>query len=67
MSKESMTGEKPSTPCVQRCEIETKTGFCLGCHRTRAEIANWGALTEAERRAIMRELAERRPRLSDRS
>ncbi len=34
--------------------------LCRGCFRTLDEIARWGAMTEAEREAVMRELAARR-------
>lgn len=38
------------------------TGLCEGCGRTLAEIAAWGTLTNAERRAIMNELPKRNPK-----
>lgn len=36
--------------------------FCAGCGRTLQEISVWGALSEAERLRIMREVLPRRPR-----
>jgi predicted Fe-S protein YdhL (DUF1289 family) len=59
MSDISISGEKPSTPCVNLCGIDEETGFCLGCGRTRGEIAGWRGMTEAERRSIMGSLAAR--------
>ncbi|HLW93446.1 MAG TPA: DUF1289 domain-containing protein [Roseiarcus sp.] len=35
------------------------SGLCIGCGRTREEIAAWLSLGETERRAIMRELDSR--------
>jgi uncharacterized protein len=48
-----------SSPCVKVCAVSGQTGLCIGCGRTLAEIARWGAMGEAERRAIMAELPER--------
>jgi uncharacterized protein len=54
-----MTGEKVTTPCVNLCKLDQFSGLCVGCGRTRAEIAGWKKMTEHERLAIMRLLAER--------
>jgi predicted Fe-S protein YdhL (DUF1289 family) len=48
-----------STPCVKICIVEGKTGLCVGCGRTLAEIAAWGGMEESRRRAIMDELPAR--------
>lgn len=48
-----------STPCRQICAVDGRTGLCVGCGRTLEEIAAWSSLAEAQRQAIMRELAER--------
>ena len=52
-----------STPCIKLCVIDPASKLCEGCGRTLAEIAQWGRLSETERRAIMAVLPER---LSDR-
>ena len=44
---------KPSSPCTKICVLDDVTGLCQGCGRTRAEIAAWGMMGEAERQAIM--------------
>jgi hypothetical protein len=49
----------PSSPCIQVCAVSGVTGLCVGCGRTLKEIAAWGRLSEAERRAIMNELPAR--------
>ncbi len=54
-----------STPCVKQCRIDQNSGFCLGCRRTRSEIAAWRQMTEAQRRAIMHGLAARPDRGSE--
>lgn len=53
-----------STPCVKVCAVSGATGLCVGCGRTLAEIASWGALDEAARLALMAELPERLARSS---
>jgi predicted Fe-S protein YdhL (DUF1289 family) len=50
----------PTTPCVAVCQIDPKTGFCLGCFRTLKEIAQWGRFSEAERQALLPELDRRK-------
>ena len=47
------------TPCVKICVVEPESGFCIGCGRTRGEIAGWLAMTPAERRGVMTHLPER--------
>ena len=50
---------KPSTPCVQICVVDSRSGLCIGCGRTVSEIANWGGLDEASRLTIMAGLPAR--------
>lgn len=47
------------TPCVRICVVDPDTGFCIGCGRTRMEIAGWIAMASAERHTIMQALPER--------
>ena len=48
-----------STPCVGVCTID-ESGLCMGCFRTRDEIAVWGSISEVERLKVMEALAERK-------
>jgi predicted Fe-S protein YdhL (DUF1289 family) len=50
------------TPCLGICLIDPTDGLCAGCARSLDEIARWGAMSDAERRAIMDALPVRRPR-----
>jgi hypothetical protein len=50
------------TPCIQVCVIDAGTGLCAGCGRTIEEIALWAAMTDAERKRIMRDLPQRHRR-----
>jgi predicted Fe-S protein YdhL (DUF1289 family) len=50
------------SPCVKVCAVDGASGLCVGCFRTLAEIARWGAYDPAERARIMAELDGRRAR-----
>jgi predicted Fe-S protein YdhL (DUF1289 family) len=39
--------------------LDQDTGTCLGCGRTLSEIAQWAAMSDSERRAIMAALPAR--------
>lgn len=50
------------TPCIKVCEIDPASQLCAGCGRTLAEIGRWGAMSDAERAAIMAGLPARMDR-----
>ncbi len=39
--------------------MDTRVAQCAGCRRTLAEIAGWGGMSDAERRAVMDDLPRR--------
>jgi hypothetical protein len=47
------------SPCVRICVLDSVTDHCIGCGRTRAEIAGWRQMSPPARRAIMERLPER--------
>ena len=47
------------SPCILVCSIDTVTGYCLGCGRTRDEIGAWTRYTSDERRMLMATLPAR--------
>lgn len=51
--------ETIESPCTLVCAIDQTTGFCFGCGRTGAEIADWIAMSAKARRLVMDELPER--------
>jgi hypothetical protein len=53
--------ERIDTPCVNVCRIG-KNRQCEGCRRTIDEIANWRAMTPAQRDAVMADLPSRQVR-----
>ena len=48
------------SPCINVCVIDAATGLCSGCGRSRAEIAAWIGMSEAERQRIISQLPRRR-------
>lgn len=55
------------TPCQQICVIDPVTELCIGCGRTRAELAGWIGMTPAERRTVMASLPDRLRSMTSRS
>jgi predicted Fe-S protein YdhL (DUF1289 family) len=55
------------SPCVLVCTLDLETGWCLGCGRTRDEIARWTAMTPDERHALLSALPDRCEQLDRRS
>jgi len=54
-----MSVDAISTPCVKVCIVDPVSGLCIGCGRTVAEIAGWGAMSEADRLIAMAGLEAR--------
>ena len=52
------------SPCINVCTLDTDTGWCLGCARTAAEIAEWPTGKPEQLAAIRRALPERMERLA---
>jgi predicted Fe-S protein YdhL (DUF1289 family) len=50
------------TPCLGICLMNPADGLCAGCARSLDEIARWSTMSDAERRAIMDALPDRRVR-----
>ena len=48
------------SPCISVCQLDSTSGFCTGCFRTRDEIAIWGRADSATRLAILDAIRERR-------
>ena len=56
---ETVAVQAIESPCVLVCSIDTDTGWCLGCGRTRDEIARWTTIDSDARRAVMAVLPQR--------
>lgn len=56
---ETVAVQAIESPCVLVCSIDIATGWCLGCGRTRDEIARWTTIDADARRVVMATLPER--------
>ncbi|NNG03973.1 MAG: DUF1289 domain-containing protein [Inquilinus sp.] len=48
------------SPCIAVCELDPRSGRCLGCLRTPEEIGAWPTADDAERLEILGRLKLRR-------
>jgi predicted Fe-S protein YdhL (DUF1289 family) len=62
MMATSPPDEIVDSPCIAVCEMMPDAGLCAGCFRTLDEIAAWGSLDAAGRRAVLARLPARRAR-----
>lgn len=51
------------SPCTGICMVDDASGYCLGCARSSAEIAEWSTAGNARKREIWEELPPRMERL----
>ncbi|MBM3552020.1 MAG: DUF1289 domain-containing protein [Alphaproteobacteria bacterium] len=47
------------SPCVKICELD-RDDVCVGCGRTRAEIAGWTSMSDAQKAKVVELAAQRR-------
>ena len=48
------------SPCISICAIDSQTGWCTGCYRTRHEIGAWASLDLAGQKHILGQLIARK-------
>ncbi|MEM9715441.1 MAG: DUF1289 domain-containing protein [Pseudomonadota bacterium] len=66
MDDEVWSRDEIESPCVKVCVIHEESGLCMGCYRTRHEIAGWSRLTSEDRSALMEELPDRASQIKGR-
>lgn len=49
-----------ASPCINVCQMNAASGWCVGCLRTLDEIATWGGLDDIGRRELLQRLRGRR-------
>lgn len=59
-------GKRAPSPCIDVCNLDPKTGWCLGCGRTAGEIGEWLKLTPFRRSRLQQDLARRFGKLGER-
>jgi predicted Fe-S protein YdhL (DUF1289 family) len=48
-----------SSPCIQVCLMD-RHDLCVGCRRSRDEIARWLAMDDDEKRAVLARIEQRK-------
>ena len=51
---------KVPSPCVSICQMDAQDGVCVGCYRTRAEIATWSSMDPDDQMLLLDILRDRR-------
>ena len=51
---------KLPSPCISVCQMDDLNGVCVGCYRTRAEIATWGSMDRDDQILLLDILRDRR-------
>ncbi|MCM3372966.1 DUF1289 domain-containing protein [Bacillus velezensis] len=51
------------SPCIELCAVDGRTGFCVGCLRTRDEARDWKKLTYHRRHQILNDRTRRQAKL----
>ncbi len=59
MTATTPPGDEIASPCTRICTIHPAVDLCVGCLRSRDEIAAWSRLTPEARAAIMAALPDR--------
>ena len=61
-----MMDQLPS-PCISICQIDPASGLCVGCYRTRLEIASWRNMKTDEQKSLIRTLHNRQAEIIGKS
>ena len=48
------------SPCIDKCQIDEKKSFCIGCSRTIKEISEWSTYDDKQKQKIINLLLERK-------
>ena len=48
------------SPCVDKCKIDEKTNFCLGCFRALEEISSWSTYDNKQKQKIINLISKRK-------
>lgn len=49
------------SPCVGICQLDDTMQYCIGCYRTRWEIAEWLRASDERRTEIIEQAQKRNP------
>ncbi|MEM7171283.1 MAG: DUF1289 domain-containing protein [Pseudomonadota bacterium] len=48
------------SPCIAVCQLDPKTGYCLGCFRNPNEIREWPIMSADDKRQVLKNIADRK-------
>ena len=48
------------SPCVEKCQIDEKNLYCIGCFRTIEEISAWSSYSDKRKKMILKLISERK-------
>ena len=48
------------SPCISVCQMDALDDLCVGCFRTRTEIATWGSMDQEDQIRLLDVLSDRR-------
>ena len=52
--------KKLLSPCVSICQMDARDEVCVGCYRTRDEIATWSSMDQDDQMLLLDILRDRR-------
>lgn len=64
--RQRLIASGPRSPCISVCQLDDRTGWCIGCYRTIDEIRDWIVMAPEERHKVLERLAERRQQAAPR-
>ncbi len=64
--RQRLIASGPRSPCISVCQLDDRTGWCIGCQRTIEEIRDWIIMAPEERHQVLERLAERRQQTAPR-
>ena len=67
MTDEVWSRAEIESPCKKICLMHPQADLCMGCFRTRHEIAGWSRMGRDARAGIMEALPARAPLLKDKA
>ena len=59
-SSDQTKDTKLPSSCVSICQMDPQDGVCVGCYRTRAEIAAWRSMEQEDQMLLLDILRDRR-------
>ncbi|MDL2353988.1 MAG: DUF1289 domain-containing protein [Pseudomonadota bacterium] len=51
------------SPCIEICKFDGRSGYCVGCVRTRDECRGWNKMKDNRRHQILHDRARRETKL----